>query len=130
MTQLEGRCRLSKEAGSSPASSSRQAPPDGWCWLAAPPPITVEPNGRMRIPESGDDGVRQDFQAIGSLLFKVEKRTTQHFEVETPYLTAVVKGTTFTVSADVEGLRGRRDRGSRRGDRARIGPGPLGSGRA
>lgn len=39
---------------------------------------------------------------MGSLLFKVEKRASQHFEVETPYLAAVVKGTTFSVSVDGE----------------------------
>jgi hypothetical protein len=39
---------------------------------------------------------------MGSLLFKVEKQASQHFEVETPYLAAVVKGTTFSVSVDGE----------------------------
>lgn len=63
--------------------------------------ITVGPNARMEIPAGGDDGVRTRIvQAMGSLLFKVEKRASQHFEVETPYLAAVVKGTTFTVSVD------------------------------
>ncbi len=57
----------------------------------------------MEIPAGGDDGVRTKIvQAMGSLLFKVEKRANQHFEVETPYLAAVVKGTTFTVSVDGE----------------------------
>lgn len=65
--------------------------------------ITVGPDGRMEIPAGGDDGVRTKIvQAMGSLLFKVEKRASQHFEVETPYLAAVVKGTTFTVSVDGE----------------------------
>lgn len=65
--------------------------------------ITVGPNARMEIPAGGDDGVRTRIvQAMGSLLFKVEKRASQHFEVETPYLAAVVKGTTFTVSVDGE----------------------------
>jgi hypothetical protein len=65
--------------------------------------ITVGPNGRMEIPAGGDEGVRTRIvQAMGSLLFKVEKRASQHFEVETPYLAAVVKGTTFTVNVDGE----------------------------
>ena len=65
--------------------------------------ITVGPNGRMEIPTGGDDGVRTRIvQAMGSLLFKVEKRASRHFEVETPYLAAVVKGTTFTVSVEGE----------------------------
>lgn len=63
--------------------------------------ITVGPNARMEIPAGGDDGVRTRIvQAMGSLLFRVEKRASQHFEVDTPYLAAVVKGTTFTVSVD------------------------------
>jgi hypothetical protein len=65
--------------------------------------ITVGPNGRMQIPAGGDQGMRTKIvQAMGSLLFKVEKRASQHFEVETPYLAAVVKGTTFSVSVDGE----------------------------
>lgn len=65
--------------------------------------ITVGPNGRMEIPAGGDDGRRTKIvQAMGSLVFKVEKRASQHFEVDTPYLAAVVKGTTFTVSVDSE----------------------------
>lgn len=65
--------------------------------------ITVGPNGRMQIPADGDQGVRTRIvQAMGSLLFKVEKQASQHFEVETPYLAAVVKGTTFSVSVDGE----------------------------
>ncbi|MDZ3838624.1 MAG: FecR domain-containing protein [Rhodospirillales bacterium] len=68
-----------------------------------PSTITVGPNGRMEIPAGGDEGVRTRIvQAMGSLLFKVEKQASQHFEVETPYLAAVVKGTTFTVSVDGE----------------------------
>lgn len=63
--------------------------------------ITLGPNARMEIPAGGDDGVRTRIvQAMGSLLFRVEKRASQHFEVDTPYLAAVVKGTTFTVSVD------------------------------
>ncbi|MCU0894219.1 MAG: FecR family protein [Rhodospirillales bacterium] len=65
--------------------------------------ITVGPNGRMQIPVGSDQGVRTRIvQAMGSLLFKVENRASQHFEVETPYLAAVVKGTTFSVSVDGE----------------------------
>ncbi|MPY74674.1 MAG: hypothetical protein GEU87_10465 [Alphaproteobacteria bacterium] len=43
------------------------------------------------------------FQKIGTLMFKVHKRPDKHFEVNTPYLVAVVKGTTFTVSVDGNG---------------------------
>src|SRR5215472_1895564 len=37
-------------------------------------------------------------QQAGSILLEVEKRDVQHFEVETPYLAAVVKGTQFIVT--------------------------------
>jgi hypothetical protein len=36
-------------------------------------------------------------------LLEVEKKNVPHFEVETPYLAAVVKGTKFTVSVDAGG---------------------------
>lgn len=66
-----------------------------------PSTITIGPNGRMEITAGGDDGLRtRVVQAMGSLLFKVEKRASQHFEVDTPYLAAVVKGTTFTVGVE------------------------------
>jgi hypothetical protein len=42
-------------------------------------------------------------QDLGAVLFQVDKRGSQHFRVETPLLAAVVKGTTFTVTADREG---------------------------
>ena len=42
-------------------------------------------------------------QNLGTLLLKIEKRPEQHFEVKTPYLAAIVKGTTFTVSVDKSG---------------------------
>jgi hypothetical protein len=35
----------------------------------------------------------------GSASFKVQKKSRQHFSVETPFLAAVVKGTSFTVTA-------------------------------
>jgi hypothetical protein len=38
----------------------------------------------------------------GSALFKIEKKSTPHFGVQTPYLAAVVKGTTFTVTVGPE----------------------------
>ena len=36
----------------------------------------------------------------GSILLDVEKRNVKHFEVETPYLAAVVKGTQFRVTVE------------------------------
>lgn len=60
---------------------------------------TLAPDSKTEFPR---DGVRPRrttlLQSLGSLFLKVEKRPTEHFEVKTPYLAAVVKGTTFTVS--------------------------------
>jgi hypothetical protein len=44
-------------------------------------------------------------QQAGSILLEVEKRNVKHFEVETPYLAAVVKGTQFRVSVDAASTR-------------------------
>lgn len=66
--------------------------------------ITVKPNSRVNLPEATNDGatttIRQD---LGSAVFKVQKKPTAHFEVQTPYLAAVVKGTTFEVTVDALG---------------------------
>ena len=64
-------------------------------------------------------------QQAGSILLEVEKRNVKHFEVETPYLAAVVKGTQFRVtvnagstSVDVDPRPGRGRRLQVRPDRA------------
>ena len=37
---------------------------------------------------------------MGSALYRIGKQQKPHFQVDTPYLAAVVKGTTFTVTVD------------------------------
>ncbi|MBN2358521.1 MAG: FecR domain-containing protein, partial [Deltaproteobacteria bacterium] len=66
--------------------------------------IVVAPNSRMSLPadEGKGLGVRV-LQQLGTLLFKVERREAPYFEVETPFLAAIVKGTTFTVRVDALG---------------------------
>lgn len=62
--------------------------------------IQVAPGSIMRIaaPEARENGLFQRIlQKAGSSLFAVDRRTVEHFEVETPYLVSVVKGTTFNV---------------------------------
>jgi hypothetical protein len=74
--------------------------------------IVVSPNTVIGIPsEKTSDRPTTILQQAGSILLDVEKRNVQHFEVETPYLAAVVKGTQFRVSVEngrarVEVLRG------------------------
>lgn len=63
--------------------------------------LTVSPNSRFEIPTAGKTGtVAHLKQALGTLLFKITTRPENPFNVKTPYLTAVIKGTTFTVSVD------------------------------
>lgn len=66
--------------------------------------IVIAPNSRMGLPATNDSGFSTlIMQSLGTLLFKVEKQQQQHFEVKTPYLAAVVKGTTFAVNVSSAG---------------------------
>lgn len=64
--------------------------------------IVIGPSSRMSLPAVEDAGMTRILQDLGTLLFKVDKRNTQHFRVETPVIAAVVKGTTFTVTAGAD----------------------------
>lgn len=73
--------------------------------------ILVSANSSISLPEAGRTGQTTIIQQAGSILLDVEKRNVPHFEVETPYLAAVVKGTQFRVSlqggrAKVDVMRG------------------------
>lgn len=66
--------------------------------------ILISPNTVISIPNQSAAGVSTTIlQKAGSILLEVEKRNVKHFEVETPYLAAVVKGTKFSVSVDGRG---------------------------
>ena len=61
--------------------------------------ILVSPNSVVGLPTEKQDGLSTTIlQQAGSILLEVEKKNVKHFEVETPYLAAVVKGTNFRVS--------------------------------
>src|SRR5215213_1923250 len=63
--------------------------------------IMVSPNSVIGLPTETKDGLSTTIvQQAGSILLEVEKRNVKHFEVETPYLAAVVKGTQFRVSVN------------------------------
>ena len=63
--------------------------------------ILVSPNSVIGVPTEKKDGLSTTIvQQAGSILLEVEKRNDKHFEVETPYLAAVVKGTQFRVSVN------------------------------
>ncbi len=68
--------------------------------------IEVAPNTMMRIvsPEPRDVGIMQRvLQQSGSALFSVQKGSVDRFQVETPFLVSVVKGTIFNVLVDESG---------------------------
>jgi hypothetical protein len=68
--------------------------------------ILVAPNSSIAIPSQPAEGLSTTIiQQAGSILLEVEKRNVKHFEVETPYLAAVVKGTQFRVSVDATGTK-------------------------
>jgi hypothetical protein len=61
--------------------------------------MLISPNSAIGIPEQTSDGMSTTItQQAGSILLEVERRNVKHFEVETPYLAAVVKGTHFRVT--------------------------------
>lgn len=63
--------------------------------------IMVSPNSVIGLPAEKKEGLSTTIvQRAGTILLEVEKRNVQHFEVETPYLAAVVKGTQFRVSVN------------------------------
>ena len=63
--------------------------------------ILIAPNSVIGLPTEKKDGMSTTIlQQAGSILLEVEKRNVKHFEVETPYLAAVVKGTHFSVTVN------------------------------
>lgn len=68
--------------------------------------ILISPNSSIGLPQASTDGYPTTItQRAGSILLEVEKKNVRHFEVETPYLAAVVKGTHFRVSVNKVGGR-------------------------
>ena len=63
--------------------------------------ILISPNSVVGVPSEKKEGLSTTIiQKAGSILLEVEKRNVKHFEVETPYLAAVVKGTHFSVTVE------------------------------
>jgi hypothetical protein len=65
--------------------------------------LVVSPNSRIVIAPPKEGSMTQIIQSVGNTLFKIKKMATPHFAVETPYLAAVVKGTTFSVTVTKAG---------------------------
>jgi hypothetical protein len=63
--------------------------------------MLISPNSVIGLSTDVKDGISTTvLQQAGSMLLEVEKRNVKHFEVETPYLAAVVKGTQFSVTVN------------------------------
>jgi hypothetical protein len=75
----------------------------------------------------------QIIEQFGNVIFKIKKMTMPHFAVETPFLAAVVKGTTFSVTvtdkgASVQVIEGRVEVATRDGGASyMVLPGDIGS---
>jgi hypothetical protein len=68
--------------------------------------ILLAPNTVIGLPAEQKEGLSTTIlQQAGSILLDVEKRNVKHFEVETPYLAAVVKGTQFAVTVNAVSTR-------------------------
>ena len=66
--------------------------------------VVVSPNSRLRLaPPEQQGGIIQAIVEFGTSLFRIEHKAAPHFGVQTPYLAAVVKGTTFTVTVGDDG---------------------------
>jgi FecR protein len=66
--------------------------------------ILIAPNSVVGLPAEKKEGLSTTItQKAGSILLEVEKKNVKHFEVETPYLAAVVKGTQFRVTVNASG---------------------------
>ena len=66
--------------------------------------ILIAPNSVIGLPAEKKEGLATTItQQAGSILLEVEKKNVKHFEVETPYLAAVVKGTQFRVTVSASG---------------------------
>jgi hypothetical protein len=66
--------------------------------------VTVSANSRVTVPQAQEaTGFVKIIQDVGNAIFRIEKLGVPHFGVKTPYLAAVVKGTTFSVTVDPTG---------------------------
>ena len=67
--------------------------------------VTIAPDSRIRVPapQARESGLFDLLHEWGNAIFQIEKKPDPHFSVGTPYLAAVVKGTTFSITVSPEG---------------------------
>lgn len=96
--------------------------------------LVVAPNSRIRVADPAKAGrFTQIIEDFGNVIYKIKKMTMPHFAVETPFLAAVVKGTTFSVTvtdkgASVQVIEGKVEVATRDGGASfMVLPGDIGS---
>ena len=66
--------------------------------------VVISPRTQIRVPAAAaQNKIMQLIEDFGTAVFRINKKSTPHFGVQTPYLAAVVKGTTFTVTVGEQG---------------------------
>ena len=66
--------------------------------------LVVAPNTRITVADpAASGGLTQIVEQVGNVIYKIRKMTMPHFAVQTPFLAAVVKGTTFSVTVTASG---------------------------
>ena len=74
--------------------------------------VTLGANTEIRIETNSETGYTTILQDFGRVEVDAEAKRVKHFEVKTPYLAAVVKGTHFVVTSDTDGASVMVDRGA------------------
>jgi hypothetical protein len=113
VSELKGEVTVIDAGGQRPAKVGTQLAPGATVRTAARASavlvrgkefVTLRQNAQLRIaPAERKRGIVQILQDYGSALFSIGKQSNPHFGVETPYLAAVVKGTTFVITVSNEG---------------------------
>jgi hypothetical protein len=97
---------LTQETTLKPGDTVRTGPNGRVLLMRGEETILISPNSVIGLPTEQKDGLSTTIlQQAGSILLDVEKRNVKHFEVETPYLAAVVKGTHFEVTVNASNTR-------------------------
>jgi hypothetical protein len=92
---------LSQDVSLKPGDTIRTGPNGRALLTRGEETMLIAPNSVVGLPTEKKDGMSTTIlQQAGSILLDVEKRNVKHFEVETPYLAAVVKGTQFRVTVN------------------------------
>ncbi len=65
--------------------------------------VAIDPKTDIEFTEDSEAGRVTIIQRLGEIFLDVEPRRRQHFQVDTPHLTAVVKGTQFVVAVAQSG---------------------------